>query len=77
MEPMLAYFMKSFKLRTKQITIEEAVKAAAGMAEFHAVELHYKGQPIRLIVASTASFESLNQKRPELESPSVPVVGKG
>jgi hypothetical protein len=82
MEPMLSYLVKSFKLRSRELTVDEAVKAAAGMQQFHAVELHYKGNPVRLIVASSTPmpeklFDSLNEKRAIAGSPSDSVVEKG
>ena len=50
----LAFFLRGMKLRSKELKSDEALKAAAELQHFFAVELNYKGTPIRLIVASSA-----------------------
>lgn len=72
----LAYFLKGLKIRSKDLTADEALKAAAELKQFFAVELHYKGNPIRLIVAASSIPEGLqltagNKTREPVASPSV------
>lgn len=51
----LAFFVRGLKLRSRELKLAEALEAAADLSHFFAVEINYKGTPIRLIVASSAA----------------------
>lgn len=70
----LSFFLKSFKLRSRELKRDEAITAAGDLSRFFAVELHYKGKPIRLIIAASAVPDELNpgsETRELAASPSV------
>jgi hypothetical protein len=72
----LDFFLRSFRLRNKELKREEALAAAADLTRFFAVELQYKGSPIRLIVAASAVPEDfqLNPRNETRELPASPSV---
>lgn len=45
--------LKSFKVRSKELPADEALRFAGELKRFFAVELIYKKQPVRLIVATS------------------------
>lgn len=45
--------LKSFKVRSKELPATEALRFAGQLTRFFAVELIYKKQPVRLIVAAS------------------------
>ncbi len=63
----LDFFLRSFRLRSRELKRDEAMAAAADLTRFFAVELHYKGSPIRLIVAASAVPEDF-QLNPRSET---------
>lgn len=58
----LEFFMRQFKVKTKELPAEYALARASELGRFFAVELHYKNQPIRLIVAASQLPDELNPK---------------
>lgn len=46
--------LKNFKVRSKELPAAEALRLAGDLKRFFAVELVYKKQPVRLIVATSA-----------------------
>lgn len=66
----LSFFLRGLRLRSRELKPDEALKAAAELPHFFAVELLYKGVPIRLIVASSAAPDGFELK-PRAETPAV------
>lgn len=78
MDSMLGYFLRGLKLRSRELKADEALKAAAELSHFFAVELHYKGTPVRLIVASSAAPDGLElNPRSETRELSAPLASVG
>jgi len=71
----LAYFFRSFKLRHKELPADQAIKAAVEMKVFFAVELYFKGSPIRLIVAASQIPPDLQQLAGSRASPAPALTG--
>jgi len=60
------FFLKAFKVRTKECQRDEAINYAGALKHFFAVELTYKKKPIRLIVAASdipSEFTGANNGR--------------
>ncbi len=76
----LAFFLRGMKLRSRELKSGEALKAAAELSHFFAVELNYKGTPVRLIVASSAAPDGLElnprSETRELSAPLASVVDR-
>lgn len=70
----LSFFLKSFRLRSRELTLNEATAAAGGLSRFFAVELHYKGKPIRLIIAASDVPDELNPRTETRELAASPSV---
>lgn len=72
----LGFFLRSFRIRTRELKRDVALTAAGDLAKFFAVELQYKGNPVRLIVAASTLPEdfplnSRTETRELAASPSV------
>jgi len=59
MDATLAFFTKGLKLRSCELKQDVALVEAAKLGHFFAVELNYKGTPIRLIVAASSVPDGL------------------
>ncbi len=53
MDSTLALFLRSFNIRSKELSQTDALKYAADLPRFFAIELNYKGTPVRMIVAAS------------------------
>lgn len=78
----LQFFIHTLNLRSKILDRDSALKHAADLKEFVAIEITYKGQPIRMIAAlssmPTGFLKSADTKQltaPELTAPSPTPVG--
>lgn len=53
LDSMYEFLMKAFKVQSKELTAEDAMREAGKLPRFFAVQLNYKGTPVRLIVAAS------------------------
>ena len=67
--------LRSLKVRHKALSREKALQAAAEFSHWFAVELIYKGQPVRLILATSQALDELNQPKPAAALPVRPDQG--
>ena len=67
--------LRSLKVRHKTISREKALQAAGEFSHWFAVELIYKGQPVRLILATSQVLDELNQPKPAAALPARPDQG--
>lgn len=52
-DTMLEFLMKSLKVQSKEIALAVATQEASKLSRFFALQLDYKGTPVRLIVAAS------------------------
>jgi hypothetical protein len=64
MDQTFDYFVKAFRLKTKELTRVEALSLGADLQRFFAVEMSYKGRPVRMIVCATGVPGDLIAPRP-------------
>lgn len=50
----LDFFVRSFKVKSKELSREDAMRLGGELGRFFAVELVYRGAPVRLIVCASA-----------------------
>jgi hypothetical protein len=64
--------LRSLKVRHKALSREKALQAAGEFSHWFAVELIYKNQPVRLILATSQALDELNQAKPAAALPGRP-----